>query len=228
MKAAVVGCGTAGPAAALWLARQGHEVRVLERSPELLPVGAGLLLQPLGLCALARLGVLPEVLEHAADRCGVVGVEQFGHRQLVPHDILVQVPERARDLGEGDRAPAVVSEAWPPWAREALRQFKLPAAQRSAGAPLLSMPAAELFATWAVAEAAASAKPFTAVIAVGDCDPAADALDAASSATPQMSALLARARQSAKQWLGVSVPREWNLDADRLSHPAELPEGDHA
>ena len=82
--------------------------------------------------------------------------------------------------------------------------------------------AAELFATWAVAEAAASAKPFTAVIAVGDCDPAADALDAASSATPQMSALLARARGSAKQWLGVSVPREWNLDADRLSHPAEL------
>ena len=125
-------------------------------------------------------------------------------------------------LGEGDRAPAVVSEAWPPWAREALRQFKLPAAQRSVGAPLLSMPAAELFAAWAVAEAAASAKPFTAVIAVGDCDPAADALDAASSATPQMSALLARARQSAKQWLGVSVPREWNLDADRLSHPAEL------
>ena len=42
------------------------------------------------------------------------------------------------------------------------------------------MPAAELFATWAVAEAAASTKPFTAVIAVGDCDPAADALDAAS------------------------------------------------
>ena len=125
-------------------------------------------------------------------------------------------------LGEADRAPAVVSEAWPPWAREALRQFKLPAAQRSAGAPLLSMPAAELFATWAVAEAAASAKPFTAVIAVGDCDPAADALDAASSATPQMSALLAHARESAKQWLGVSVPREWNLDADRLSHPAEL------
>ena len=116
-------------------------------------------------------------------------------------------------LGEADRAPAVVSEAWPPWAREALRQFKLPAAQRSVGAPLLSMPAAELFATWAVAEAAASAKPFTAVIAVGDCDPAADALDAASSATPQMSALLAHARESAKQWLGVSVCLLYTSDA---------------
>ena len=125
-------------------------------------------------------------------------------------------------LGGDDRAPTVVSEAWPHWAREALHQFKLPAAQRARGAPLLSMPAAELFTTWAVAEAAASAKPFTAVVAVGDCDPAADALDAASSATPQMNALLACARERAKQWLGVSVPREWNLDADRLSHPAEL------
>jgi len=110
----------------------------------------------------------------------------------------------------------------PDWAREALRQFKLPVAERTPRAPLLSMPAAELFTTWAVAEAAARAKPFTAVIAVGDCDPAADALDAASSATPQMGALLACARERAKQWLGVSVPREWNVDADRLSHPALL------
>ena len=123
-------------------------------------------------------------------------------------------------LGTADRAPVVVSDYWPAWAREALRQFKLPAAERAPGAPLLSMPAAELFTTWAVAEAAASAKPFTAVIAVGDCDPAADALDAASSATPQMGALLSHARERAKQWLGVSVPREWNLDADRLSHPS--------
>ena len=125
-------------------------------------------------------------------------------------------------LGTADHAPAVVSEYWPDWAREALRQFKLPQAERTPGAPLLSMPAAELFTTWAVAEAAALEKPFSAVIAVGDCDPAADALDAASSATPQMGALLTHARERAKQWLGVSVPREWNMDADRLSHPALL------
>ena len=25
-----------------------------------------------------------------------------------------------------------------------------------------------------------------------------------------------------RQWLGVSIPREWNLDADRLSHPHML------
>jgi hypothetical protein len=125
-------------------------------------------------------------------------------------------------LGTADHAPAVVSEHWPDWARAALREFKLPAPERTPGAPLLSMPAAELFTIWAVAEAAAAAKPFKAVIAVGDCGPAANALDAASSATPQMGALLTCARGRAKQWLGVAVPREWNVDADRLSHPAQL------
>ena len=34
-----------------------------------------------------------------------------------------------------------------------------------------------------------------------------------------MRALLAHARRVTEQWLAVSVPREANLDADRLSHP---------
>ena len=124
--------------------------------------------------------------------------------------------------GPHDSSPAVLSEPWPDDMREALRQYKLPAAQRAPGAPLLSMPAAELFTAVALAAAAAALKPHTAVIAVGDCDPAARALDAASSGTPQMDALLAAARRRVKQWLGVAIPREWNLDADRLSHPAQL------
>ena len=124
--------------------------------------------------------------------------------------------------GPADTSPAVLSLPWPEDAREALRQYKLPQAQRTPGAPLLSMPAAELFTTLAVAAAAAQLKPHTAVIAVGDCDPAARALDAASSGTPQMDALLVAARRRVKQWLGVAIPREWNLDADRLSHPAQL------
>ena len=74
----------------------------------------------------------------------------------------------------------------------------------------------------ALAAAAAETKPHHAVVAVGDCDPAARALDAASSGTPQIEALLAEARTSVRQWLGVAVPREWNIDADRLSHPAQL------
>ena len=62
----VVGCGTAGPVAALLLARQGREVALFERSPRLRPVGAGFLLQPTGMAVLARLGLLEDVLRDGA------------------------------------------------------------------------------------------------------------------------------------------------------------------
>eukprot|EP00965_Chrysotila_dentata_P151101 4994304-Pleurochrysis_carterae.AAC.1 len=87
------------------------------------------------------------------------------------------------------------------------------------------MPAAELFGSWAVAEAAADAmerRP-RAVIAVGDCDPAAGALNAATSRVRQMRQLLEGARALTPHWLAVSVARESNTDADLLSHPERLP-----
>jgi 2-polyprenyl-6-methoxyphenol hydroxylase-like FAD-dependent oxidoreductase len=62
VKVAIVGCGTAGPAAALFLHRAGHEVVVFERVPDPSPVGAGLLLQPSGMAVLERLGLLDRVL----------------------------------------------------------------------------------------------------------------------------------------------------------------------
>lgn len=61
---AIVGYGTAGQAAALLLARDGHRVEVFERAPEPGPVGAGFLLQPTGLQVLWELGLLPDVMEH--------------------------------------------------------------------------------------------------------------------------------------------------------------------
>eukprot|EP00965_Chrysotila_dentata_P095976 3171372-Pleurochrysis_carterae.AAC.1 len=84
------------------------------------------------------------------------------------------------------------------------------------------MPAAELFGAWAVAEAVAQASrgaKLAAIIAVGDCDPAAAALNAASSGAAALRELLRGARSLASQWLAVSVAREANVDADRLSHP---------
>lgn len=54
---AVIGCGTAGPAAALFLADLGHEVTVFERFEVPRPVGAGLLLQPTGMAVLDALGL---------------------------------------------------------------------------------------------------------------------------------------------------------------------------
>jgi len=57
LRIAIAGAGPAGLAAALALARDGHEVHVFEKHSSLAPVGAGLLIQPQGLEALAALGV---------------------------------------------------------------------------------------------------------------------------------------------------------------------------
>jgi 2-polyprenyl-6-methoxyphenol hydroxylase-like FAD-dependent oxidoreductase len=62
----VIGCGTAGAAAALLLARQGCDVTVLERVHEPRPVGAGILLQPTGQAVMARLGLLDTMLARGA------------------------------------------------------------------------------------------------------------------------------------------------------------------
>lgn len=66
LSVAVVGWGMAGPAVALALARQGHRVTAFERVPDPQPVGAGILLQPTGMAALATLGQLAPIAERGA------------------------------------------------------------------------------------------------------------------------------------------------------------------
>jgi hypothetical protein len=216
-------------------ANAGYVHNGTRRSPKTVPVGKGTAMH-LGLSQL-----LPHAIALLERNEGIPLAPRRHFASPADPDVLTVTSDASghdglggwATLGADDNRPTVVSERWPEWAREALRQFKLPAHERTPGAPLLSMPAAELFTTWAVAEAAADAtappsataapharpKHARAAIAVGDCDPAADALDAASSGTPQMSSLLAATRARVKLWLGVSVPREWNVDADRLSHP---------
>ncbi|MDP2315095.1 MAG: NAD(P)/FAD-dependent oxidoreductase [Pseudomonadota bacterium] len=78
MRVAVVGLGTGGPAAALFLARQGHEVEIFERVTDPGPVGAGLLLQPTGMAVLDRLGLLEGVLARSARVDRLRGVTTYG------------------------------------------------------------------------------------------------------------------------------------------------------
>ena len=66
MKVAIVGYGTAGQAAAIFLARAGHAIEMFERSAELKPVGAGFLLQPTGLGVMSALGLHDAAVERGA------------------------------------------------------------------------------------------------------------------------------------------------------------------
>ena len=63
---AIIGAGTAGLAAATLLARQQHQITLIERAPALAPVGAGLLLQPAGLRVLDAMGLGPAMAHYGA------------------------------------------------------------------------------------------------------------------------------------------------------------------
>lgn len=62
----VIGAGTAGAAAALFLARAGHRVRLYEAVAEPAAIGAGIMLQPSGMSVLAELGLLAPILARGA------------------------------------------------------------------------------------------------------------------------------------------------------------------
>ncbi len=65
-KIAIIGAGTAGSAAALFLSRAGHAVTLFERVEEPGPIGAGIMIQPSGLAVLERLACVDRVIERGA------------------------------------------------------------------------------------------------------------------------------------------------------------------
>lgn len=126
----------------------------------------------------------------------------------------------------------ILSQTWPERIKGALdaasmkREARIRQDDSGQSIRRLSMPAAETMAAIALAEAVAaySGIGVKAVIAVGDCAPAATALSAMYSSAPQIRRLLADAATVSTQWLGVQVPRELNTVADLLSHPSKLEE----
>lgn len=64
MHIAVIGLGTAGQAAAVLLAREGHRIEIFEQAASPGPVGAGFLLQPVGMQVLWEMGLFDAILQH--------------------------------------------------------------------------------------------------------------------------------------------------------------------
>jgi 2-polyprenyl-6-methoxyphenol hydroxylase-like FAD-dependent oxidoreductase len=82
LRVAVAGFGVAGAAVATLLARGGHTVSAYERTPEGRPAGAGVLLQPVGLLALARLGLVESVVA-AAEPIHELHAQSAGGRTIM-------------------------------------------------------------------------------------------------------------------------------------------------
>ena len=78
----VAGCGIAGLAAALLLARDGHRVTIYERFERPKPLGSGLLIQPTGLAVLERLGLAREIVARGARIARLFGEDANGERVL--------------------------------------------------------------------------------------------------------------------------------------------------
>jgi len=66
LRVGIAGCGIAGLASALVLARAGHRVSIFERFDQPQPVGSGLMIQPTGLAVLRGLGLAERVIADGA------------------------------------------------------------------------------------------------------------------------------------------------------------------
>jgi len=109
---AIVGYGTAGQAAAILLGRDGHRVHVFERAPELGPVGAGFLLQPVGLRVLWEMGLLEPALRHGRRIGRLHGATREG--RVVMDMRYAGLDARLFGLGMQRGALfALLAEAWP-------------------------------------------------------------------------------------------------------------------
>ena len=78
----IAGCGIAGLATALLLARDGHSVRIYERFAQPQPLGSGLLIQPTGLAVLERLGLAGMLVQRGARVRSIRGENRNGERVL--------------------------------------------------------------------------------------------------------------------------------------------------
>ena len=207
---AVTQAGWAGKRAGRLLLREGSRAwrgwaELLEAAPGSLRAGEGVAMAP---------------------RTRMAGREVAGS--------LTVVADASGDDGAGGYAwmagaPAVavvVSELWPDDIRAALaasadeREAELRRCGSTRAQPFLPTAAAELFTQLLVARVASRhfGEPRR-IYGVCDCASAVRAMDELHARSPHMAAIARRLEESSWTWVGVHVPREYNFDADRLSHP---------
>jgi 2-polyprenyl-6-methoxyphenol hydroxylase-like FAD-dependent oxidoreductase len=92
LRVGVVGCGTAGPAVAIMLARAGHDVCLFERAAAPAATGAGIVLQPPGQAVLAALGLLDDVVRRGA-RIDELIIDRAERGRLLTLDYKIVSPE---------------------------------------------------------------------------------------------------------------------------------------
>lgn len=82
MRIAIVGCGIAGAAAGILFCRQGHEVTIFEQAQHCGPVGAGILIQPIGQSVLKSLGVYEDIHRQSAQLNSIEARKHTGKRLI--------------------------------------------------------------------------------------------------------------------------------------------------
>ena len=165
------------------------------------------------------------------------GVAMAPRTRMAGRDVagsLTVVADASGDDGAGGFAwmagasevAVVVSELWPDDIRAALaasadeREAELRRCGSATARPFLPTAAAELFTQLLVARVASRhfGEPHR-IYGVCDCASAVRAVDELHGRSPHMAAIARRIADSGWRWVGVHVPREYNFDADRLSHP---------
>lgn len=82
MKIAIAGCGIAGTATGTLLARQGHAVTIFEQADQCGPVGAGILIQPIGQSVLKSLSISDVIESQSARLRGIEARKASGKRLI--------------------------------------------------------------------------------------------------------------------------------------------------
>jgi 2-polyprenyl-6-methoxyphenol hydroxylase-like FAD-dependent oxidoreductase len=98
MKIAIVGCGIGGLAVAGFLSDSDHKITLYDQFDTPAPVGSGLVIQPVGLCILEKLGAAKQALAKGAKGYRMLGYEAVTKRKVLD---VSYGPKSGPDFGLG-------------------------------------------------------------------------------------------------------------------------------